>query len=567
MTWSASDAADRSVRVFSLEEDIALEVQRAGAKAAWLARGLRAGLPILPGFVVDAVVSKPYIKLGLGALEGSQSGAARLAIVGSEKPPEVSELEVATGGFGELLVVRSSSVLETGGEWSGAFASYLDLRHGELGVGVLGCWASIFTAASLGRFEAAGIRPDDASMAVLVQPALDAEFGGTARIVGDAVEIVAVKGSPAPLVQGWAPGVVARVDATGRVDGHSAGELLGISLACEIADLMRTAHEATGATGCEWAYADGRVVVFQLTRTTPVSVADGMSIAPELSNAVASRVGALVRRFPGPLGESLVLPWALGLRFPPAPTAAVDFEPGTDRLAAIRQLSDFLTAQVWKQPKVQALRRARETLQMLRGQSPADALAIVADLSQPDPKMVIRILGLLRSLAAAVVNTGLITDPLMAWRVESEEIDGALRGDPVTRRDRFGFDRWEPFTAAVVEANGVTAQGQPAGAGIAAGRMCRVLHADDMQHFRPRDVLVSSYPVPNLAPLLWDAAGIVTIGGGPGAHLFESARALGIPAVCGIRLEGVLGGDLASVGSELALSVNGSVGTVAAVPW
>jgi phosphoenolpyruvate-protein kinase (PTS system EI component) len=49
-------------------------------------------------------------------------------------------------------------------------------------------------------------------------------------------------------------------------------------------------------------------------------------------------------------------------------------------------------------------------------------------------------------------------------------------------------------------------------------------------------VIVASQPIPNLAPLLWDAAGLVTESGSPAAHLFESARALRIPAVCGVSL-------------------------------
>jgi phosphoenolpyruvate-protein kinase (PTS system EI component) len=36
--------------------------------------------------------------------------------------------------------------------------------------------------------------------------------------------------------------------------------------------------------------------------------------------------------------------------------------------------------------------------------------------------------------------------------------------------------------------------------------------------------------------LLWDAAGLVTESGSPAAHLFESARALRVPAVCGVSL-------------------------------
>jgi phosphoenolpyruvate-protein kinase (PTS system EI component) len=66
-------------------------------------------------------------------------------------------------------------------------------------------------------------------------------------------------------------------------------------------------------------------------------------------------------------------------------------------------------------------------------------------------------------------------------------------------------------------------------------------------------MVTAPQPVPNLAPLLWDAAGLVTETGSPAAHLFESARALGIPAVCGVEL----------TDSNQIVAVDGSTGVVA----
>ena len=66
-------------------------------------------------------------------------------------------------------------------------------------------------------------------------------------------------------------------------------------------------------------------------------------------------------------------------------------------------------------------------------------------------------------------------------------------------------------------------------------------------------IVTSPQPIPNLAPLLWDAAGLVTETGSPAAHLFDSARALGIPSVCGVELpEG-----------ECIVAVDGHTGVVA----
>jgi phosphoenolpyruvate-protein kinase (PTS system EI component) len=67
--------------------------------------------------------------------------------------------------------------------------------------------------------------------------------------------------------------------------------------------------------------------------------------------------------------------------------------------------------------------------------------------------------------------------------------------------------------------------------GIGAGRLVWVDSPQRTDHVRPRDIIVAQYPLPNFSPLLWDAAGIVTLGGAPSAHLFEVARSLTVPAV------------------------------------
>jgi phosphoenolpyruvate-protein kinase (PTS system EI component) len=72
-------------------------------------------------------------------------------------------------------------------------------------------------------------------------------------------------------------------------------------------------------------------------------------------------------------------------------------------------------------------------------------------------------------------------------------------------------------------------------------------------------VLVTPLPLPHLAPLLWHCAALVTTGGTSGAHLFEVARSLGVPAVVGADL-----GALVEVGSLVA--VDGDAGPVSVVP-
>ena len=449
-------------QVFSLDDDTALDPQRAGAKAAWLARGRRAGLPVLDGVVVDAAVGGEYIALGASTLETASSGAARLAVSSAEPPSCVDDLELRAAHMSAPLVVRSSSLLEASGEWSGAFTSYLDLRHGELGIGLLGCWASIYSAATLERFEAARLEPSAASMAVLVQPALDTEFGGTAHVVGGDVEVVGIKGSPAPLVQGWEPGVSAKVDIQGTVSGGAAIDLMGDALLRDVAELLRSAMDTIGATACEWGFADGELVIFQLSKPPPPPDIAALHGSPKYRSAVAQRVARVVRRYPGPTGEALVLPWAIA-----CDDVAPSEETGsmTD-IAEIRGMADTLTATTWGKPKAVAKPLANQTLRMLRGHEFDEALVRVGKLQTPDPQLAGQVLGAIGRLAELAVDAGTITDPDHVWWLEPEQLAAVLGGAAPERRDRFGFDRWEPFTAAVVAASGSTTTGAPAASGI-----------------------------------------------------------------------------------------------------
>ncbi len=154
----------------------------------------------------------------------------------------------------------------------------------------------------------------------------------------------------------------------------------------------------------------------------------------------------------------------------------------------------------------------------------------------------------------------------LVWRLEPDEVTALLDGAEVPQSRRVGFDRWEPFEAAVTMATGRRAGAIPASAGLGWGRFAFVA-PEHIEPVRPRQVIVAQYPVPQLSPLLWDAAGLVTAGGSPAAHLFESARALGIPAVCGVDFDDLLGMPPAEATGQVAIAVNGTEGSVGTVPW
>ncbi|MFW6175813.1 MAG: phosphoenolpyruvate synthase, partial [Acidobacteriota bacterium] len=71
------------------------------------------------------------------------------------------------------------------------------------------------------------------------------------------------------------------------------------------------------------------------------------------------------------------------------------------------------------------------------------------------------------------------------------------------------------------------------GQAIAAGPVCRLESAAEIEHFRPGSVLVTGMTDPDWVPIMKRAAGIVTDHGGRTSHAAIVSRELGIPAVVG----------------------------------
>ena len=71
-------------------------------------------------------------------------------------------------------------------------------------------------------------------------------------------------------------------------------------------------------------------------------------------------------------------------------------------------------------------------------------------------------------------------------------------------------------------------------------------------------MLVAARPVPQIAPLLWGCAGLVTTEGSAGAHLFEVARSLGVPAVTGLEM-----GEAGAAAPGSLVAVDGDRGAIA----
>ena len=611
-----------SPRVVRLDSPEALDVSLVGAKAAGLARARRSGLAALDGFVVTLAASADPLQQAAAELARRGSGAARMTVLRSDLDEDLAaEIAEAAAGFAEPLIARSSSALEGEGTWAGAFASLPELHRDEVPKALRSVWSGMFTLEALERFEAAGIEPGSAGMGVLVQTELAPDCGGAAVVdeIG-AVSISAVKGSPRDLLAGWVPGVRATVAPDGTISGQEALELIGGGTLTEVAALSR---EAAGKLDCnltEWAVTGGAPVLLQVQRTpTRPAAADGLVLPAALGHPDARRLARLVIRYPGALGEELVLGWAAAPGFEldraegcggtlvgerpggapvavggssgeiaPAPAAGApssgsvprDVTPGPARLsgtgdagqpfggeglggllARARGLADGLTAVAWgRDSSEEAVALSRSVLRRLRGDRPNESIEALGGLPAADPGAAAEVLGIIERLGEV------LGDPHGVWYHTVDELAEILAGRALPERGRVGRDRWEPFLAGVAALGGEARTGIGASGGIGAGRLVWVSSPTSVDHVRPRDVIVVQYPLPNFAPLLWDAAGLVALGGAPSAHLMEVARSLTVPAVVGCPLDDLRGVEAPGGGASESLhlgTVDGDEGRVA----
>ena len=261
-----------------------------GYKAARLAAALRAGLPVLPGWVVPAWVGRRAMGAGADAVRSRGLAAGRVAVLAQAlEPALVRELRAAVDGLGGRVIVRSSSPLEEDGRWAGAFSSVAGVGGEDVATAVRSCWASAFAVDPLRRLVACGLDLAALELAVLVQPEVVPEAGGVARTTDDAVTVEGVRGHPGALLSGWAEG--AR-------DGALA-ELAGSSTVADVAELARRVYAELGDDVIEWASCGGRVWLLQSLRSrTPGS---GPAAPPPVAGTRVPGMPAVPGAAAGPL--------------------------------------------------------------------------------------------------------------------------------------------------------------------------------------------------------------------------------------------------------------------------
>jgi phosphohistidine swiveling domain-containing protein len=382
-------------------------------------------------------------------------------------------------------------------------------------------------------------------MALVIQPLVVPTLGGVAHVVDDEIRIVTGAGPSMGMLEG----------------SNSITSPIPDDIADQVEGLLGFANHELGITACEWALVDGEVVLLQIKRAVR-RLRETPGAAPDVKHPDARRVAEILRRAPGPLGRHFVLTWALAAE--PALIGDVTGLTPSD-LGPIRaldradEIARTLTAEVWQRARPMAWEDAVRVLGDLAGPEPRNALKEVARLRAPDVHRVGEILPMLGRVLLAISGLRHGSPLSESWFLDVRHAVGLLMGDAPSQWTTEP-DELEGFDVAVLMEYGAVSQGFPAAPGRRSGRACFVPDATRPDGFRPRDVVLAPTADRDLAPLLWTAAAIVTGKGTPAAHLFEVARARGIPAVCGADL------DFFS-GDPEAVCVDGSAGTVHSLPW
>ncbi len=515
----------------SLDDRDALDVARVGAKAARLAEARQRHFGVLPGLVVTVEASGPGIRAGEVALRARGIAAARAAVLAAGLDPGLLADLAGAADLGPRLVVRSSTELDGEGAWSGAFASFEDIAPDEVATAVRGCWASLFAPDALARFEREGRAPGSAAIAVLVQPQLMPTAGGWTRVSEDCVEVMATRGSPAPLLAGWARGARYLIASDGTIRGGTPpGPLEQVNLRA-VADVARRARDELAADRMEWAVAGGEILILQLDRDPARAVRRGLAprTADTFSGPAYRRLARVLVGRSGQLADRFIVPWGL------AAPDSYDVTPSTGSPSSLFQDAKRLALHLGESVAFAVRLTPGELLDRLDAADPdlADRLADV----RVDPESASLLLGAMEGVGNALAARELLDSADELWWQSVEWVELALRSGSPGPASRWLGDRWADLLFGVISQCGPAESGTPASDGRATGRATFLSEPADAARFRSRDVLVVERPLAAFAPLLWKAAALVTRTGSPAAHLCEVARSLAVPAVVSADIE------------------------------
>jgi pyruvate,water dikinase len=298
-------------------------LERVGGKGASLARMVAAGLPVPPGFHITTGAYRRYVDenhLGDAILSAAAQAQVNDPATLDRASEQIQSLiaqgaipgdiaEMIRQWYGELgadapVAVRSSATAEDlpGMSFAGQLETYLNVRGGDEVIhAVKRCWASLWTGRAIGYRQRQGIRPEDVSIAVVVQQLVAAEVAGVvfaanpltgardelminaAWGLGEA--IVSGRVTPDTIVINKHTGAIAsqeiadkevmtvRLDLGTREEPVPAGKRQRAALepaqAAELARLGVKIEQLYGqAMDIEWAMCDGRIFIVQARPVT-----------------------------------------------------------------------------------------------------------------------------------------------------------------------------------------------------------------------------------------------------------------------------------------------------------
>jgi pyruvate,water dikinase len=298
-------------------------LERVGGKGASLARMAAAGLPVPPGFHITTAAYDRYVdenhlgeRIQSAAAQAQANDPATLDRASAQIqslfaqgtiPGDIAGM--IRQRYGELgaeppVAVRSSATAEDLPDMSfaGQLETYLNVRGGdEVLDAVKRCWASLWTGRAIGYRQRQGIRPEDVSMAVVVQQLVAADVAGvvfTANPVTGARDelminaawglgeaIVSGRVTPDTIVVNKQTGAIAsqeiaskdvmtvRLNLGTREEAVPDGKRKQAALApAQVAELARLSVKIEQLYGqpmdIEWAMCDGRIFILQARPVT-----------------------------------------------------------------------------------------------------------------------------------------------------------------------------------------------------------------------------------------------------------------------------------------------------------
>ncbi len=345
------------------------DVALAGGKGANLGELVQAHFPVPPGFVVTtAAYERTLGESGLGStlaamFDAGAGGEALRAAVAAVQLPGALRRGI-TDAWRELgggpVAVRSSATAEDlpGAAFAGQQDTFLNVTGEDaLLTAVVACWASLWTDRAIEYRAQRNIRPQEVSIAVIVQSMIPADVAGVMftadPVTGmrDRVVIDAAAGLGEAVVSGrvtpehyvldsrgrlrqWSPGgyetVIRAVAGGGTTESAAArgtGPLLTRRQLGRLAGIARKAAVRFGAPqDLEWAVAEGQV---RLLQSRPMTA---LPPEPPRLHRVQKLIGPMLiemfqsRPYPldvsGWLAQGILpmlerLAGSLGARFPP----------------------------------------------------------------------------------------------------------------------------------------------------------------------------------------------------------------------------------------------------------